>query len=328
MRNLIYYPSFEPQNINWLKYAIVYIDDFSPITPIEGQNHVSETFLKIKNETDLIKNHPPDYNQADRASTKTLIEIDNILKFPNQYRDKFNVINIEKELRNSDKWTYDLFNRKFNQDFRDECVRLNLGTESPNGMLTSKELTQLYMTFLAEEICKDRKANPITDSDEFDNLTTYLRNRNALPDNSLSVIQSNLNLQLPQNIYDVNIEKLIHFRNHNEIKELRAKFNASLSNFYKSLENSTENTVDYYKYLEINSEDFFKEIALFFGGITAFSFGASTIIDNPEKSESLKGIIEGVLLTIGGVTSISNAWKINNTKRGARKFLTKISNLR
>jgi hypothetical protein len=36
LKKLIYYPSFEAEDINWLKFALLYIDVLKPIIPRSG----------------------------------------------------------------------------------------------------------------------------------------------------------------------------------------------------------------------------------------------------------------------------------------------------
>lgn len=324
MKRLIYYPTFEPQDIEWLKYALIYIDNFSPIIPNTGKENISDRFKSIIESTDLVNVHQPTYDQGDRASTKTLIEVENILRFPNQYRDKLNVINIEKELKKVENWDYEIFQEKFNSDFSHEMVNREFAVRTNKGIRTSKELGNLFMIFLSEEVAKEEKGNPITDISEFDNLTTYLRNleshQDIVPDKFL---RSVIDLNLPDNIKNIPIERFVEFRNSDEISELRKKLNSSISDFYKTLENGA----DPYKYLnsiEVDSDEITKQILLFFGGLFSCSLGVSSIIANPLSLESIKEITEGTIMTVSGVTAIKSAWSQNGDKRAARKFLTRL----
>ena len=45
MNNSIYYPNFEIENENWLKFALLYVDTFRPIIPDERKNELSDLFL-------------------------------------------------------------------------------------------------------------------------------------------------------------------------------------------------------------------------------------------------------------------------------------------
>ena len=178
MDRLIYYPSFEPKDIDWLKYALIYVDQFSPIIPERGRGTLSSNFKKIEEETDLVKIHEPHWKQGDIATAKTLKEIEYIESHPEQFMDILGAVNINRTWRNPNNWQFELYEEKFNTTFKYECIKKGLGKESNNGILTSKELAQLYMTFLAEEIAIQKIANPITDSKQYDQLSNYLRAKN------------------------------------------------------------------------------------------------------------------------------------------------------
>ncbi|SUX45156.1 hypothetical protein [Chryseobacterium indoltheticum] len=327
MKRLIYYPTLEPQDINWLKYALIYIDNFSPIIPKSAENKITDVFKSITDNTDLITILKPTYNQGDRASTKTLVELENIQRFPNQYRDKFNVVNIEKTLKDVGNWDYKILKEKFNMDFGDEILKRGLGIQVKEGIRTSSELGNLFMIFLSEEIAKDEKGNPITDITKYDNLTTYIRsidiNQHDVPAHFIRTI---IDLSLPKNIQDIPVEKLIEFRNYSEINELRNKLNIGLSNFYKSLENGTD-PHQYLKFIEQNSNELAQQILLFFGGLFGVSLAASTIMSNPLSTESIKEITEGTLMSVEAISAIKSAWSSNGEKRAARKFLTKLNQI-
>jgi hypothetical protein len=46
MKKLIYYPGFKAEDINWLKFALFYIDVLKPIIPYTGDAHLSDTFRR------------------------------------------------------------------------------------------------------------------------------------------------------------------------------------------------------------------------------------------------------------------------------------------
>lgn len=46
MKKVIYYPGFKAEDINWLKFALLYIDVLKPIIPYTGDAHLSDTFRR------------------------------------------------------------------------------------------------------------------------------------------------------------------------------------------------------------------------------------------------------------------------------------------
>jgi len=64
MMNLIHYPSFESKDLEWLKFALTYIESFSPIIPDTGEVFLSDLYKQLQDETDLLKIHRPNYNEV------------------------------------------------------------------------------------------------------------------------------------------------------------------------------------------------------------------------------------------------------------------------
>jgi len=63
MQKLIYYPSFEPPDKEWLKFALLYFEGFRPIVPDNRRNELSNDYQMLINETDLIDPLSPDYSE-------------------------------------------------------------------------------------------------------------------------------------------------------------------------------------------------------------------------------------------------------------------------
>lgn len=326
MKNLIYYPTFEPQDIDWLKYALIYIDQFSPIVPDSGKSELSDDFKKLRDKTDLVDIYEPKWWQGDNAANKAIKEIEFIESHPELFRDKLKVVNINKTWRDPNNWRFEIYEEKFNVAFKHQCIEMGLGIESRNGIITSKELAQVFMTFLAEEIAFERVGNPITDSTEYDQLSTYLRAKNPSNENLISSAKTTVNISLPNDIRKIGIDKIIKFRNNSGINELRKAFNQTLSKFYQSLEDDFDPNT-YIKSLETTNIELVKEIGLFFGGAVSATLGAMILLSNPDNLEMIKQIIEGTILTIGGITAINKAWSDGNEKRYARKFISRIQQI-
>ena len=68
MHRLLYYPNFEIQDENFLKFALLYIDEIRPIIPRGVESSLSGSMKDIIKSTDLIKPYAPDYTQGDLAS--------------------------------------------------------------------------------------------------------------------------------------------------------------------------------------------------------------------------------------------------------------------
>lgn len=326
MKNLIYYPTFEPTDRNWLKYALIYIEKFTPIIPQTAYSELSNEYKAIIEETDLVHIHEPKWWQGDHASTKALKEIAFIEKNPEQYRDKLKSVNINRVWKNPENWNFEIYDEKFNFPFKDRCIEMGLGKPTKKGLMTSKELAQVFMTFLVNEVAYETGLSPITDSNEYDNLSTYLRAKNLRQEDIVQSAKTVIDLNLPNNIESIPIDKFIEFRNNTEINELRKTFNSSLNKFYESIEEDFDSS-KYVKSLEELNKQLVKEIVLFFGGVSTAFLGGLILIEDFSRIKLLKEIIQGSIIGITGGSALRKSWGVTEEKRNARKFLTKINQI-
>ena len=98
MRELIYYPTFEIADSNWIKFALLYINQLDPIIPESGEIYLSDNYKRLINETDLIKPFRPSYSEGKKATLDAIDQIEKILRHPNAYISIFNEENF------LDKW--------------------------------------------------------------------------------------------------------------------------------------------------------------------------------------------------------------------------------
>jgi len=327
MKNLIYYPTFEPKNDDWLKYALIYVDDFSPIIPDEGRQKLSVSFSRIKDETDIVNIINPVYEHATLASLDTVKELGIIQKNPDFYRDIFDVPNILRKFEDNNNWDYEIFEKKYNSSFREELIKRKYACESPKGILTSPQMANLFMTFLANRIAEDGSGNPITDDKKLDMLGKYifLKNKNST-DEIQELAQIVIQSKLPKNIKEIPLEKFIEFRKKEEIQELRKNFNKSLENFYSSIEEENKDPNHFKKSLEEYEKLFSKEIILFFAAASVITFDAVTSIFGDQKLEIVKNLAKSLPL-IKSVSSLRKSYKDDSEKLKSRKFLTEISRI-
>jgi len=326
MKSLIYYPTFEPSDLSWLKYALIYLDSFSPIIPISGKSQLSYQFKILSNETNLIKPFEPKWHHGYNATNRAISEFGNILLHPSLYSNMLNVANPLNTFRNQDKWIFKIHEEKFNGAFKDYCLGNFLGKETDGGILVSKEIAYLYMTILADEISYEEKTNPITDIEGLDKLTNYLRIKDSK--DLLNAFQITIDFVLPKNISQLSIEKLIKLRNDSSFSEMRKSLNTTLDNFYYSIEYNFDPS-EYLMEISRTNKEFYKELGLFFGSLISLSLGAVLLINtaNPSSIEFLKTLVEGTSLSVFGGYSMKKSWELNKDRRNSRKFLTKIKKL-
>jgi len=94
MQPLIYYPSFEPPDDIWLKFALLYFEEYRPIIPQTRSHLVSARFDQIRKETDLINPISPRYSDDFEATRRAINDTERYFK--DSYRESylFNRVNI------------------------------------------------------------------------------------------------------------------------------------------------------------------------------------------------------------------------------------------
>ena len=324
MRNLIYYPNFEPQDLSWLKYALIYLEEFSPVIPVRGLSALSDEFSQIRGETNLINEAEPTWQQAEVAVNLAIEKIGAIRTNPGHYQAVFNHPDIASLWTAPERWNERLYNEKFNMLFADYCVGNQLGRRVNNDLMLSGELAGLYMTCLADVMAYERQASLITDVPEVDRLSTFLRTGGPRQEGLLTAMQHAVDLYLPVSIEQIQIEQLIAFRNNSEMRELRTSFNRTLETFY----DQAGHNYDPYTYDEIlrnASQPFFEKIALTLGTCAVVTLGCVLATNHAALQVTQEVLNAGV--AAGGFRGVMTEWQNSRDERNARKFLTNVRHL-
>ena len=330
MNNLLYFPAFEPPTDDWLKFAILYVEDFSPIIPEFGERYLSDDYQRIIGETDLITPYSPKYDQGDRASIRFTDFIDGVLRDPYRFANLFNRPNIARDFERFGEGygrNYEIFNAKFSFTLRNYCLENNFGRETNNGILVSEEFAFIYMAFLAEEIAHEEGKSIITDNNSFDNFLNYRRIHPRHVIDQRNFAQGVLQLAVPQNISTIPIRNLIQFRNSNRNK-IRA-FNSELTNTLNNL----ENRIDERGFVERFNNIYGELSAEILGqglGMVTIPLGAYILFQDaaPANAEYINQIIAGIGLVLTGAGSISDKWRDCVNRHNCKRYLTNLRELR
>lgn len=326
MQNLIYYPSFESSNENWLKYSLLYIDNFNPIIPIEGDAYLTDEFRRVQDETDLINIHRPTYEEGNNATIRALEEVEFILKNPYRYNDIFHTANVVREWKNVGQWEYEVFDAKYTYDWKSFCLESGIAQESRNGLLMSKKLALLYMTILAKEVAYYRNASPITDVEELDNYAIFSQTQRPGVDKQIDLAKGIIDLKIP-NLNEVSIHRLIDFRNEHRGK-LR-QFNAELDKFYTGVSNaeSPEKFVSNFENVYSELKNQFLSIGV---SLTTLTLGAWILINKPDATnpQYLEQVSKGIGFLLTSGLALNNFHKKSKSERYCRKYLAKLGTLR
>jgi len=326
-KKFLYYPNLEPPNREWLKFAILYMEEFESIVPYRRQNLISEDYRRIEQETDLVSMYAPNYQQGYNATIKAIEEADKVLAKTYERSPLFGKVNLKREWQIESRWKHQIYREKFSTEWVDYCLENSIGKKIADGILLPKSLAFLYMTNLAKEIAYERNGSIITDNLEYDRYTNYSRVFSPALRQRQRNLKNIISLIIPRNISDISIETLIQFRNQNRDK-IRA-FNLQLD----TTENSISDGVTKREFIEQFNNSYSeltREIIQLGLGLATIPFVAYILINNPValKAEYAKEIIEAMGIVTAGAFAIKGAIKSSPEKRMTKKYLANLERLR
>ncbi|PVX47505.1 hypothetical protein C8C85_3448 [Flavobacterium sp. 103] len=328
MKNLIYYPNFESSDLNWLKFALLYIDNFSPIIPDTGIDFLSELYKKLQSETDLLNLQRLGVGAGMRATNKAIDYVTKVLENPHSFADELHSPNIVRNWMNKEQQTYTLFDEKYVSNWKWFCQQNGLAKDSKYGIDISKSLGEVYMTFLAQEEAYEKEASPITDNRYLDNLSMTIRSKDVANDNKIEVAKSIIQYNLPLDFSKISIDKVIEIRNKPDFKVKRSTFQSELDKIYDKIGKgiSPNEFSDSYKK---NFADWSGELTEY--GIETVACGLSAYIllenANATNLEYIKEALEVGLVICAGKNIVKNI-NNNHERKYCRQYLTELQSIK
>lgn len=327
MESLIYYPTFEPPNETWLKFALLYFEEFKPIVPYGNRDELSDNFKKVMDNSDLVTLYSPEYEDGYHASLNAIEEADRILKAPYERSHLFKEINLRRKWENPNNWSFEVYKGKFSNDWLDFCRDNNIGKETQNGILLPEELAFIYMTYLAKGIAFKESAAIITDNNAFDSFTNFSKSGNLRAIRRHDFAKGIVNLLVPQNLHKISITKALKFRR--DSRELIKAFNSELDNVQHKISEgySGQDFID--KYNKTSSDIGF-EILKFGVGLAAIPFAFYALIENPNAltPSYVKEVFGAIGAVLGGTYGLHKGLRDTTTKRYCKKYITNLERLR
>lgn len=321
MKRLVYYPGFEVSDVNWLKFALLYLDKLEPIIPHSCDDSLSTLFSRLSNETDLIQVHRPKYTEGEKATYDALDVIEKILEHPERFTEMRSIFRLS-QWKNPLSHTYTLFQDKYTSSWEDFCISNELATQTHHGLKMSEDLAYIYMALLAQAVADSRELSPITDRPRLDLLSVLSRRVVAPTSKRIDLAKCVLELKLPANISRISIDEVIKFRNKRGFKERLNAFHEELEGFYDKLEDGKTAT-DFVKSFSGIYSEFTGEILKLGFGTVGIGLGVWILVssENSTPIKYTKEMLSGLALVVGSTMSIKKAWKNTKTKRYCRKYL-------
>jgi hypothetical protein len=327
MQELIYYPGFEVQNLDWLKFSLLYLDKLDPIIPNTGDKYLSPSCRKLMDETDLISVHRPDNNEGHLATLDAIEHIEKVLRNPSRYEQVFGRRDIDQAWKDPKNWKATLFEEKYSHEWEYFCIQSKLGQRNRVGFSLHHDIMLLYMTILSQAIADSRRISPITDHPLLDKFSIFTRKTDSADKNAIEAAQCILNLKLPANLSDVSLEDVISHRNKPGFREKQKAFHLELNNYLSGVEGG--NPEQFSNSLGSLWSDFSDDILQIGTGAAAFGIGIWILLQAPiAVGEAVKEIAGGASLVVGASVAIKGTWNNTRSKRFTRRFLSDLSSLK
>jgi hypothetical protein len=330
MKNLIYYPGFEVENHDWLKFALLYIEQLNPIIPIAGDAHLSPLYERLLGDTDLIAVHRPEYSEGQKATLDAIEAVERILRNPRNYSWNFRHDHAASVWRHPGWHNHLLFRDKYTAEWEHFCQSHRFCTEADEGIYLSRDLAHIYMTLLAQVIADRRGVSPITDHPNLYRFAVFARKAATRTKDNLQIAQAVLQVQLPSNVNEIGFQEIIAFRNGRGYKSRLRAFHTQLDAFFDGIENGTSPESFVSSFDRIWGE-FVGEVVTLGLGAMAIGLGTWILARNPSTTteEYLKDVVVGgASLLVGTTLGFRNAWNNTRTARYTRKYLADLTQLR
>jgi len=273
MKDLIYYPSFEPTDLDWLKYSMIYLDSFSPIMPPRGSSELSDIFNKLRNETDLITFHGPSNSESESATNNILDQLKDLNSAMENGTSIVEFLALQEKWREVNYWDTTLYQEKFSRNLFDFCVSEGYGRKSGEDLICSHFFSDIYMSLYADEVALTKNTSTITD---LENLFISLdKFRKLKPDAEVEFAKAVIKVKSP-NLKEMEFEKLITFRNEKDTSDLRKTFNSEINIFLNKTATNPA-PYDFIEEFDKASKEYYTYLGKYWGN-TSIEFGLTGII--------------------------------------------------
>ncbi|MBN2313439.1 MAG: hypothetical protein JXM79_05880 [Sedimentisphaerales bacterium] len=328
MEKLLYYPGFEIANQNWLKFALLYVDQLRPIHPPDVRKYLKKSFRELMDSTDLIIPYHPDYDVAYRATLDTIQQCEYIVNHSHLFENIFKTTNIRELWQHPYSHMYTIFRDKYTSELENFVVTERFGTRVKEGIAVSMHFKNIFMSLLAQAISLEEEIPPITDKPKLDEFSIKCLRSPRPTDKGFQVAKGIINLTLPANIDSIPIKNIINIRNKDGFKDRLHAFHSEIMSYIQSVEEGIA-TCDFFESRGSIFKDFSDEIASLGVGLMQMSLSVWLLANSSGAafSECVKELIAGTGFSISSIISIRNGWERTKAKRYTRKYMADIKKL-
>ncbi len=247
-RNILYYPTIDIPNEDWIRNAIIYWDEISSIVPMDYENRPVRDFspnIQYLKDNGIFRPIKPEtfFNSPNNNIENFELEFIEIIESPEFNRVRIpgvrysrihnQKMNIHRDKLNK-KQTFEVHNDKVSNNILQILADRELvdkETISSEWVKVESKTALLYMSLLAKYIAEiDKEATSIgTDHFSYELLNFNSNSRH----NNISCLNTNLNNVLPTPTPNIPFEKIIDFKR--KRKDELIKFRKEITDFENNI---------------------------------------------------------------------------------------------
>ncbi|WP_459481870.1 hypothetical protein [Clostridium saccharoperbutylacetonicum] len=337
MKNILYYPSFEFKDLNWLKFALLYFDKVNLIIPDSADDTLSKDIQYVSVETDLINKYRPDSMEGYYASLDALEVMERLLRNPERYARLFRPIRISRPMRYNDRnlreeWEcvdnqkYTLYNEKYSYEWSRFCIENKIGHETNEGVNIPEEIGLIYMSILSHIISEKKGFEAFTDRPSMDRYAMAIRKDYTAQsfEEKIQVARTKMELHLPNNLSQIDLKDIIKLRNSKDFKDKLHAFHNGMDKYYKEIEDGSLNKSSIDSFDGIYNE-FLYEIFKLSREVAKISLGIwISTHANPLIAQSIVSEMIGAGVVVDAINQINKTWTNSRDSRYCKKYFSSL----
>lgn len=331
MNEILYYPGFQINNEEWLKFALLYLKDVNTIVPPEADSFLSGTHRFLLNETDLLNSYRPTYDEIRKSTEDAIWAISRKLVNPVKIFDVLGELNIIDFWRQPQNHNFELFQSKFSYEFEEFCREYGFVSFSENGIMIPYQLGITYMSILAHNIGDYNDMAVITDLEDERKLRsindkTWKYNKRF---EEIKVIKKLISLEIPCGLQDIPLSRIVKLRNNDRFQKKLHEFQSAVNELTNIPNyNFTEQSVyEIKKNISFTKENLKSDIIGLGVDLSTTLLGVQIVLTNAGGNLELLKEMLGFGAIANGLSQVYGKLQRNWNRRLATRYLTDIKNL-
>jgi hypothetical protein len=331
MTEILYYPGFEIEDEEWLKFALLYMNEVQTIVPYEADRFLSDRHKWLKNSTNLIRSCRPSYEEGEKSTYESIEIFQRLMENPIRRAGIVGEINILEYWRQPTLQETELYRDKFSPALTEFFDDYGICHRTENGIKVPRQLALIYMSVFAHNIGDHRGIPVITDIGMQRSISRI--NNKAWSFNpafeELQVMKKVIELQIPTDLSNIPLEAVIRLRNKESFRKKLFAFHSAINQFTNTpnMRLTERNCRFINEYLNESVFDLTSEITGYLSSTVSTALGIGLVFANNGSDIELVKELMGLGFLSNGSIQIYNKIQQTHGRYLAARYLTDLKKL-